>query len=92
MTKYKGTSPKAYTIRGFLDDLPTKNNETLAKMVEIIKDKVDFYEQCVLSWERPGIEEKWSQRDIEVGKAACQAGLNMAESIANEMRIEFGRK
>lgn len=92
MTNYKGYCAKANMIRNDLNAIPTKGNETLSKVIEIITEKVDFYEQCVLGWEQPGIENRWSTHEIEIGKKCGDAGLNMAATIVNEMRIEFGRK
>lgn len=88
---HKKTSEKTATIIKKLDTIKNldKENETLMQMVDIIRNKTDFYEICLQSWKTQGVEEKWTVEEISTGKKCCKAGLGMAETIANEMRILF---
>lgn len=66
-----------------------EEDQTLKVVTEIITEKVKFYDDCVASWHREGIAEKWSAEEIEIGKKCGNAGLDMADSIVNELRILF---
>lgn len=85
MKKYK--AEKTTKIVRRLDALENVGNETLAKIASVIQEKVEFYDQCLASWDNPG--EKFGPEDIEVGRKCCHAGLNIADDIVNELRILF---
>lgn len=69
-----------------------EEDQTLKAVAEIITEKVKFYDDCVASWHRDGIAESWSVEEIEIGKKCGDAGLNMADSIVNELRILYLNK
>lgn len=62
-------------------------DETLKQIANIILEKVEFYDTCLKSWDKQS--GKFSPEEIDVGKKCCNAGLNMADAIVNELRILF---
>lgn len=62
-------------------------DETLKQITNIILEKVEFYDVCLKSWDKQN--GKFSPEEIDVGKKCCNAGLNMADAIVNELRILF---
>lgn len=85
MTKFK--SEKTRDIVSRLDSLQRKGDETLQKVAEVIREKVVFYDTCLKAWDEPS--EKFSPEDVKIGRECCHAGINMADSIVNELRILF---
>lgn len=85
MRKHK--SEKTTTIVRRLEAMQRLGNETLDQVAEVIKRKVEFYDDCLASWDRAA--KKFSMEEIELGRQCCHAGLNMAESIVNGLRILY---
>ena len=85
MKEYK--AEKTTKIVRRLEALQHTGNETLAKVANVIQEKVEFYDRCLASWDNPA--EKFSTEDIDVGRKCCNAGLNIAGDIVNELRILF---
>lgn len=85
MRKHK--AEKTTKIVRRLDVLKHVGNETLTKIANVIQEKVEFYDHCLASWDKPA--EKFSPEEIDVGRKCCNAGLNIAGDIVNELRILF---
>jgi len=82
-------SPKTVKIMGVLKTLKNKD-ETLSEIINIISDSVEFYDDCLRSWDNP--HEKYNNPEsIMAGQAACNGGLDMAESIVFKMRKYISR-
>lgn len=85
MKKYR--SEKTMRMAGKLKALSCKEDETLKQVANIILEKVEFYDRCLASWDSP---KKYNNpEDIEAGRMACNAALDMADAIVNELRIFF---
>ncbi len=91
-------SPKTVKIMGVLKSLKNKLeqeyeqgvDETLSEIINIISDSVEFYDDCLRSWDNP--HEKYNNPEsIMAGQAACNGGLDMAESIVFKMRKYISR-
>lgn len=78
-------SEKTFRIVRTLERL--RGDETLDKITDIILEKVEFYDKCLKSWDKPF--GNYSPEEIEIGKKCCNAGLDMADAIVNELRILF---
>lgn len=85
MKKYK--AEKTTKIVRRLEALQNTGSEMLAQVAGVIREKVEFYDRCLASWDNPG--EKFEAEDIEAGRKCCHAGLNMADDIVNELRILY---
>jgi len=85
LVKYR--SEKTTKIVRQLKALQRIGDETLTEVAGAIKQKVEFYDRCLASWDKPS--EKFSPEEIEVGRKCCNAGLNMADDIVNELRILY---
>ena len=81
------SSERTVVMANRLNALRSKEDETLQRVASAILEKVEFYDNCLRSWDNPG--EKFSPDEVELGKKCCEAGLNMADSIVNELRILF---
>jgi hypothetical protein len=66
------------------------DDETLDNVIKIIIDKVEFYDHALSGWDNPHGE--YTAEVIETGKKCCNAGLDMADAIVNELRISYLRK
>ena len=64
------------------------DNETLDQVIKIIIDKVEFYDNCLKSWDNPS-KRCNNPEDISRGRTASNAGLDMADAIVNELRILY---
>lgn len=85
MRKYK--AEKTTKIVRRLEALKRTGDETLTQVAGVIVGMVEFYDRCLASWDKPS--EKFSAEDIDVGRKCCNAGLDMADGIVNELRILF---
>jgi len=85
MKSYKSEKTTRIVTRLFA--LMYEGNDVLTKVAEIILEKVEFYDRSLASWDKPA--ERFSSDEIEVGRKCCHAGLDMADSIVNELRILF---
>jgi hypothetical protein len=87
MKKYR--CEKTTRITRMLDTITTHNseNETLRQVASIIRDKAEFYDGCLASWDNPS--EIFGEDDVRLGRKCSEAGLNMADAIVNELRILY---
>lgn len=82
-------SDKTVRIVRILESIRNED-ETLKQVSAIILDKVEFYDRCLRSWDKPS--QKYSKGEIEIGRKCCNAGLDMADSIVNELRILYTKE
>ena len=88
MTNETLKSEKAKKIIRRLESFKVVDNATLTTISDIIADKLRFYDHCLKSWDNP--TEKFNNtEDISRGRDCCNAGLDIADAIVNEMRIEY---
>lgn len=85
MAKYKAEKTTKMIRR--LEALQRTGDETLSQVVKVIMKQVEFYDKCLASWDNPA--KKFTPEDIEVGQKCCNAGLDMADGIVNELRILY---
>ncbi len=79
---------KANQIARRLGALQQVENETLSQIIKVIAEKVEFYEKALKSWDNPH-ERVNNPEDINIGRKCCNAGLDMAAAIVNELRILY---
>mgnify|MGYP000947002360 CR=1 FL=1 len=70
-----------------LDSLQHCGDDTLTKVSAVILDKLVFYDRCLKSWDTPSGQ--YTAEYIELSKKCCEAGIDMADAIVNELRILF---
>lgn len=90
MKKHK--SQKTAGIVRLLDEMRTLGNEVLTDVADIMQESVEFYDHCLASWDNPTRKfdgTAYSYEEIYRGQECCKAGLNMADSIVNRLRIRF---
>ncbi len=88
MKDYK--AKKTARIMRTLETIQTTNpeNATLIQVIGTIVDKVTFYDNALKSWDNP--HEKYNNtEDIHSGRIGCNASLDMADAIVNDLRIAF---
>jgi hypothetical protein len=68
----------------------TTDDETLDCVIKVIIDKIEFYDNAFKSWDNPS--SIFSEEQINLGRKCCESGLNMADSITNELRIIYFKK
>ncbi len=83
--KYK--LQKTKIIAGRLEALQGCDDETLAQVSAVILEKLEFYDTCLKSWDNP--RGTYSADEIETAKKCCNAAIDMADAIVNELRILF---
>jgi len=88
MRKIEYRTQKMTRVAGRLEQLRQVGDETLTKVAAVILEKAELYDKCMASWDKPN-KSKFNDLDIMLGKAASKAGLDMADSIVNELRILF---
>jgi len=86
MKKYK--AEKTTRIIRTLESLQHIEDKTLNQVTTVINEKVEFYDNALKSWDKPH-ESCNSLEDINVGRKCCNAALDMADSIVNELRILY---
>jgi len=95
MTKEKKNrtySEKANDIVKTLEKMKSIKGDTrLKNVMEIIERQVMVYDDALLSWdaERQKKKSGFSEEDIFKGESCCNAALDMAEGIINEIRIKY---
>lgn len=80
---------KAINIECKLKALRRKGNDTLTQIASVISKKVEFYDQCICSWKKPDVSQKWRAAEIDTGIKCGNAGLDMAGSIVNELETLY---
>ena len=85
MKQYKLEKTKGIARR--LETLRHRDDETLQKISAVILEKLEFYDTCLKSWDNPHGE--YGAEQIEVSKKCCNAAIDMADAIVNELRILF---
>ena len=88
MRKIEYRTQKMTRVAGRLEQLRQVGDETLTKVAAVILEKAELYDKCMASWDKPN-KSKFNDLDIMLGKAASKAGLDMADSIVNELKILF---
>lgn len=83
--RYK--SEKSERIARRLEALQHCENETLSQVSSVMLEKLVFYDSCLESWDKSN--EKFTAEEIEIGKKCCNAGIDMADAIVNDLRILF---
>lgn len=86
MKNYK--TEKTTRIVRRLEELQHLENEALHQIAGVILEKVEFYDNCLKSWDTPH-ERCNNPTNINEGRIACNAGLDMADAIVNELRILY---
>lgn len=81
---------KTARIADRLEKLQKCGDETLRQVSAVILDKLEFYDGCRKAWDDPPAS--YTPEQINLGKECCDAGINMADSIVNELRIMFLEK
>ena len=87
MKSYK--SEKTVKIINRLEKLQQKN-KTLEEIATVILEKVESYDKALKSWDNP--KGKYSAEEIETGRKCCNAALDMADAIVNDLRIMYLEK
>jgi hypothetical protein len=87
MAQYK--SEKTVKVARRLEEIVSQNpqDKTLRKVAGVILEKTEFYDKCLRSWDNAS--KLLGADEIGLGKKCCNAGLDMAESIVDELRILF---
>jgi hypothetical protein len=88
MKNYK--AEKTTRIMRTLETIQKTNpeNTTLIQVIGTIVDKVEFYDHALAGWDNP--HEKCNTPEvINIGQKCCNAGLDMADAIVNDLRIAF---
>jgi uncharacterized protein YutE (UPF0331/DUF86 family) len=70
----------------YLEQLMASKDITLKTVAKVILEKLNFYDDCLKSWDKI---EKFTPEEIEIGKKCCNAGIDMVDSIVNELRILY---
>lgn len=86
----KKINEKTTKIIRRLESLQHTGDDTLSQVAGVILEMTTFYDHCLSSWNNPA--DKFTPEEIEVGKKCCNAGLDMADGIVNELRILFLEK
>jgi len=81
---------KTKSIARRLETLQCRDDETLAQVSAVILEKLEFYDTCLKSWDNP--VGTYSADEIETAKKCCNAAIDMADAIVNELRILFIEK
>ena len=89
MKNYK--AGKTTRIIRTLESLRHVENETLSQITKVIIEKVEFYDNALKSWDNPH-KRCDTPEDINIGRKCCNAGLDMADAIVNELRILYLQK
>lgn len=78
---------KTERIARRLETLRHCEDTTLQTVSAVILEKLEFYDACLKSWDKP--YGTFSAEEIVIGKKCCSAGIDMADAIVNELRILF---